>query len=120
MQPLADADSPRLGVGKGVRQWVLQRATSLVVMSYVVFLTLVLVLHTPLRYEHWKALFSQTGVQILSTLFMLSLCWHAWIGLWGVVTDYIKPPTWRLRALGLILLLTTTYFIWGLAIIWRL
>ena len=104
----------------GVQYWLLQRGTSIVIISYIIFIATFLSLNANLQYEHWQQLFTHLGMQIFSSLFLISVCWHSWQGLWGVITDYIKAPALRLGALSSILLLTITYFIWGLIIIWGL
>lgn len=51
-------------------------------------------------------------------LALLSLIAHAWIGIWTVTTDYIKPLWLRLSMHGLVILALLLYVVWGVHIIW--
>ena len=104
--------------GNGLRDWLIQRVTSLVMLFYIVFLLGFFVSHAALDYVAWHSLFSHTAMRLFSTLFLLSLVWHAWVGMWTIVTDYIKPLAWRLMGQILIIIGLLLCFIWGLAIFW--
>jgi succinate dehydrogenase / fumarate reductase membrane anchor subunit len=55
----------------------------------------------------------------LSTLFALfSLALHAWVGLWTVLTDYVKPLILRYLLQAIILLALFVYVVWGIFILW--
>ncbi|BBB15173.1 succinate dehydrogenase hydrophobic membrane anchor protein [Candidatus Rickettsiella viridis] len=104
--------------GNGLRDWLIQRVTSVVMLIYIVFLLVFFVVHSSLSYEQWHGLFSHSAMRLFSTLFLLSLLWHAWIGMWTIVTDYIKPFALRLSVQILIIIGLLLCFIWGLAIFW--
>ncbi|WP_218813401.1 succinate dehydrogenase, hydrophobic membrane anchor protein [Rickettsiella endosymbiont of Dermanyssus gallinae] len=104
--------------GNGLRDWLIQRVTSVVLLFYIVFLLGFFVAHSSLNYAQWHGLFNHTAMRLLSTLFLLSLLWHAWIGMWTIVTDYIKPFALRLSVQILIIIGLLLCFIWGLAIFW--
>jgi succinate dehydrogenase / fumarate reductase, membrane anchor subunit len=118
VNPLSSVKIATRGAGQGVRYWILQRATSLFMTLYLLFLLGFFLYHPHLQYAQWKQLFLGKSMRIGSTLFLISLCWHSWIGLWGVVTDYIKSLTRRLLVLSSIFILCLTYFIWGIMIVW--
>ncbi len=104
--------------GNGLRDWLLQRVTSLVMLLYIVFLLGFFVTHATVDYALWQGLLSHTSMRVFSTLFLLSLVWHAWIGMWTIITDYIKPLVLRLSAQILIIIGLLLCFIWGIAIFW--
>lgn len=104
--------------GNGMRDWLIQRATSVILAAYIIFLLAFIFCHQPLDYLAWKRLFSHLGMRLFSSLFLLSLFWHAWIGMWTLVTDYIKPASLRLVVQLFIIIALFLYFIWGLAIFW--
>lgn len=74
----------------GAFDWMIQRVTAYVLALYTIFLLGFLVT-TDVTFETWSALFDQTWFRIFSLLALLSLGGHAWVGLWTVTTDYIKP-----------------------------
>jgi succinate dehydrogenase / fumarate reductase, membrane anchor subunit len=62
-------------------------------------------------YAHWT-------MRIFSLLALLSLFYHAWIGIWTVITDYIKPVALRLIIEIIVVLALICYLIWGIEILW--
>jgi succinate dehydrogenase / fumarate reductase membrane anchor subunit len=75
-------------------------------------------------YEGWKNLFTFTVLfmplgQILATLAMISLAWHAWIGVRDIWMDYIKPVGLRIFLLVLTLLWLVGSVVYFVHILWR-
>jgi succinate dehydrogenase / fumarate reductase, membrane anchor subunit len=109
----------------GLSDWLLQRATAIVLAAYVVFVTFYLLTNPDLQYNQWLALNSHLCMKVLNVLTVLSIAIHAWIGLWAVLTDYVTvrllgPKATPLRIvlqLGMILV-TLVYVIWALDIVW--
>ena len=104
--------------GNGLRDWLVQRLTSVMLAVYIIFIVGFLMLHSPLQYDDWKGLFTHNVMKIFSVLFLLSLCLHAWIGIWTVITDYIKCSCLRLTLYAVVLLALLITFVWGIAILW--
>ena len=102
----------------GVRDWLIQRVSAVVLAAYVLFLTVYFLLHQPLSYPQWYDLFSCRWMQVFSLLSLLSLLLHAWIGLWTILTDYIKCPCGRIFLEIVFALLLLGYFAWGVLIVW--
>ncbi len=102
----------------GLSTWLLQRVSALILGSYAVLLIGFLICHTPLSYADWSALFACRFVKIATIMVLLSLVAHAWIGLWTVITDYVKCSCMRLGLeLGLALGLLA-YLLWGIRVLW--
>lgn len=109
----------------GLSDWLLQRATAIVMAVYVVFVTFYVLTNPDLQYNQWLALNSHLCMKVLNILTVLSIAIHAWIGLWAVLTDYVTvrllgPKATPLRIvlqLGMILV-TLVYVIWALDIVW--
>jgi len=55
-----------------------------------------------------------------SMLFLLSLFYHAWIGVRDIVMDYVKPASIRLSIHVLVILALVLYVIWSVQILWGL
>ena len=79
----------------GLYDWMIQRATAVVLLTYSVFILGYLLSNPDLDYMQWKSLFEQTWMRIYTLLVLLSIGAHAWIGLWSVFTDYIKSTGLR-------------------------
>ena len=109
----------------GISDWVLQRASSVVMLAY--SLTLVSVIVPNTNYEAWSAFMAQTWMRGFSSFTLFSMIAHAWIGFWGVMTDYVTERMLGHRGdslrFGFLLLMATLllgYFLWGILIIWEL
>lgn len=109
----------------GLSDWLVQRASAVVLLAYTVFLGVYLLTHPDLQYEQWQALFACTLVRVFSLLALLSLIAHSWIGLWGISTDYFTDRMmgsrgnvvrWLVQAGGGLLLFT--YLVWGIQVFW--
>ncbi len=104
----------------GLHDWMIQRVTAVVLAAYVIYLT-VFVLSTPhIQFEVWQALFAQTAFKIFSFLAIASLCFHAWVGLWIISTDYIKITSMRLVFQVLVIISCFALLLWGAQILWSL
>jgi len=104
--------------GRGLRDWVFQRISAILLAAYFVFFIGYLVMHPGLQYQQWKELFDTTWVRLFSFVVLLSLLIHSWIGLWTVLTDYVKKVWVRMYLLSLIVLLLIGYVVWCLQILW--
>ena len=102
----------------GLQDWILQRMSAVVLALYCFFLIAYLITHHPLHYQVWHTLFTHEWMRIFSLLALLSLLLHAWIGLWTIMTDYVKAA-WLRRVAQLGVLSTCLhYFLWGIDILW--
>ncbi len=104
----------------GVYDWLMQRLSAVVLLAYGIFIIAYLLLNPELTYGQWRGLFDQTWMRIFTLLSLLSLCAHAWIGMWSVVTDYIKAVGPRLLVQTLSGLLVFSILIWGIQTLWGL
>jgi len=102
----------------GLYDWMIQRVTAVVLMAYTIFMLAYLLFNPGLDYAQWSALFQGTFMRLFSLLAILSLAAHAWIGLWSVSTDYIKPTVLRFMFQSLCGLLAFVYVVWGIQILW--
>lgn len=109
----------------GLSDWLIQRASAVVLAAYTVFIVAYLLLNPELTYEQWRGLFGELWMRIFTLLTLVSVVAHAWIGLWTVLTDYLTERmmgAWatllRLSAQTLLALAVATYLVWGVEIIW--
>lgn len=102
----------------GLSDWLIQRVSAIILMLYTIFMVGYLLFSPELDYLTWSGLFSQTWMRIFSLLAFLSLAAHAWIGLWTVVTDYIKPTGARFAVQIAIILAIFVFVVWGIQVLW--
>ena len=107
-----------VGAHYGLLDWLIQRISAVVMALYSVALIVYLVLQPELNYDVWGLLFSSLVVRSFTLLFLLSLFYHAWIGVRDVVMDYVKPPGVRLLIHVLVIIALLLYAIWSVQILW--
>jgi len=107
-----------VGAHYGLRDWLIQRVTAVVMAAGSLLLAAFLLLHPDLGYDGWTGLFASQPVRAFALLFLLSLYYHAWIGMRDIVMDYIKPDGVRLVIHVLVILALILYAIWSVQILW--
>ena len=108
------------GARYGLKDWLAQRVTALVMAAYVIFFVGILLICPPRQYEGWHALFSNQWMRIATSIFFISLFWHAWVGMRNILMDYIKPTGVRLGLEIAVVLVLVGYAVWAVQILWSL
>ncbi len=103
----------------GVQDYVSLRTTALIMTAYTFFI-LYIFLSTPvMTYEAWSGLFANIGMKIFTFITLLCIWVHTRIGLWQVLTDYVKCATLRsvlsfvLNTMGLAYVVAGLFILWG-------
>jgi len=104
--------------GNGFRDWFIQRVSALVLGAYSVFLMVYVLMHQQLTYFEWRSLFNHQAMKMATFLALLSLVLHTWVGIWTVLTDYVRPRVVRMTLQVLINLSLLACLVWGLEILW--
>ncbi|MEK6246209.1 MAG: succinate dehydrogenase, hydrophobic membrane anchor protein [Pseudomonadota bacterium] len=107
------------GAHYGLRDWLAQRITAVIMAIYSVIAVFVLFSGKPITYGVWRDLFTQGWMRVATLLFIASLAWHAWVGVRDILMDYIKPAGLRLALEVLVLLTIAAYVGWTIQILWR-
>jgi succinate dehydrogenase / fumarate reductase, membrane anchor subunit len=107
------------GAHYGMRDWLAQRVTAVLMVVYTLALAGVLISRRPVTYTVWRDLFAQGWMRIATLLFAASLAWHAWVGMRDILMDYIKPTGLRLALEVLTVILLAGYLAWTMQILWR-
>ncbi len=101
-----------------LRDWLLQRITAAVMALYSL-LWLGLVAVKPLgTHAAWQQLFACGWMKAASLLFVLSLLYHAWLGVRDISMDYIPVLVWRKVFQVAVVLALLFYAGWSLVILW--
>lgn len=108
------------GAHYGLRDWLVQRVTAVVMAVYTVVVAVHLLMQPSFGYDTWAELFSGNVMRTFSLLFLLCLFYHAWIGVRDIVMDYVKPASIRLTIHVLVILALVLYTIWSVQILWGL
>ena len=107
---------------RGLVDFLIQRLTAIVIGIYVIHLMVIFVLNGGMDYVAWRSYFTSGYSLLLSTLTVLAIAVHAWIGMWTVGTDYIRgekvAKTLRLIYQSFVAVLLVVFLIWSLGLIW--
>jgi succinate dehydrogenase / fumarate reductase membrane anchor subunit len=109
-----------VGAHYGLRDWLAQRVTAVVMAAYVVILAVALLFAPAVNAAYWRALMSVGPMRFLTFLFILSLAYHAWVGIRDIWMDYVQPVGVRLTLHVLTLLVLIGCAGWAVQILWRL
>ena len=104
----------------GVGDWLVQRATAIVMAVFTLALILAVIFTSgPLTYASWSGIFAATWMKFLTFATVISICWHAWIGVRNVFMDYIKPVGIRLALQVLVIVWLVGCAGWAIQVLWR-
>lgn len=108
-----------VGAHYGLRDWLAQRITAVVMAVYSAIIVVVLMLGQPISYTVWRDFFAQGWMRVATLLFAASVAWHMWVGVRDILMDYVKPTGVRLSTQVLVLLVIAGYLGWTVQILWR-
>ncbi|GAD30343.1 succinate dehydrogenase, hydrophobic membrane anchor protein [Photobacterium leiognathi lrivu.4.1] len=102
----------------GIHDFILIRATAIILTLYTVYMVGFFAFGPELTFETWSAFFSQISTKVFTMLALVSILVHAWIGLWQVLTDYIKPAVLRVGLQFFVVAVLFVYLFAGFFIVW--
>ncbi len=108
-----------VGAHYGLKDWLAQRITAIVLAVYTVVLLLALLFTPELNYGSWAGLFASSWMKVLTLLALIALVWHVWIGVRDIYMDYVKPTAVRLFLQVATILALAGYACWAVIILWR-
>jgi succinate dehydrogenase / fumarate reductase membrane anchor subunit len=106
------------GAHYGLRDWLMQRITALIMAAYSLLMAGWLLQHPNVDYDAWTRLFASNVVRSFSLLFLFAVFSHAWVGMRDIVMDYIKSAHIRLGIHVMVILALIMYVIWSVQILW--
>lgn len=114
--------SERIVVGAhyGLRDWLAQRVTAVLMALFTLALLAQLLWPGPLGYERWAGIFSAQWMKVLSFVVIVSLAYHAWVGVRDIFMDYVKPVSIRLALQVFAIVWLVGCAGWAVQVLWRL
>lgn len=104
----------------GMRLWLAQRISAVVMAVYAVLFALLLAISQPATYAAWVAFMSPGWWRVLTLLFFISLYMHAWLGVRDVLKDYIFNLQLRAVLQVLVDVLLIGCLCWICVILWSI
>lgn len=108
------------GAKYGLRDWLAQRVTALLMALFTIVLLVQVLLPGPLGYERWAGIFSQQWMKVITFALIVSLAYHAWVGVRDIWMDYVKPVGVRLALHIFSLVWLVGCAGWAIQVLWRL
>jgi succinate dehydrogenase / fumarate reductase membrane anchor subunit len=114
--------STRIVVGAhyGVRDWLVQRATAVLMALFTVIVIVQCLLPGEMSYDKWAGIFAHQWMKVLTFVMIGSILWHAWVGVRDVLMDYVKPLAARLVLQVAAIVWLVGCAGWALQVLWRI
>ncbi|MEJ7138527.1 succinate dehydrogenase, hydrophobic membrane anchor protein [Amphibiibacter pelophylacis] len=109
-----------VGAHYGLRDWLAQRLTAVLMVMYTVVLGAQMLFAGPLDYDTWAGIFAPQWMKFLTFVVAIALFCHVWVGVRDIWMDYVKPVSVRLflHVFTLVWLLGCTG--WLIQVLWRI
>lgn len=101
----------------GLRDWFIVRVTAVIIATWFFTFLFFWLTHLHPNFPEWHHFLTRPAVRVLTLFAVLSVILHAWIGIWVVLTDYIKAIYLRLFLQVSTILLLMGYGAWALKIV---
>ena len=102
----------------GVHDFILLRASAVILAIYTFYILGFFITTPEVTFEIWQGFFANLCTKILTVLALFSLLVHAWIGVWQVLSDYVKPAFLRGALQFFFAVTLLAYLVAGLLIVW--
>lgn len=114
--------SQRIVVGAhyGLRDWLAQRVTALLMALFTLVVIVQVLLPGEMGYDKWAGIFSRQWMKVLTFVVIVSLLYHAWVGMRDVWMDYVKPVGVKLALQVFTIVWLTGCAGWAIQVLWRL
>ncbi|MDP9125261.1 MAG: succinate dehydrogenase, hydrophobic membrane anchor protein [Pseudomonadota bacterium] len=114
--------SKRLVVGAhyGLRDWMVQRATAVLMALFTLVMIVECLMPGPMSYEKWGSIFAHQWMKVLTFVVIASILWHAWVGVRDVLMDYVKQMAARLVLQVAAIVWLVGCAGWALQVLWRI
>jgi succinate dehydrogenase / fumarate reductase membrane anchor subunit len=102
----------------GVQDWVSLRATALIIMLFSFYIGWFFITTDTVTYDVWQGFFGSLTTKVFTLAALVSVMLHVRIGLWQVLTDYIKPAGLRAGLQYVLNIIAFVYVAVGLFVLW--
>ncbi|MBE1287207.1 MAG: succinate dehydrogenase, hydrophobic membrane anchor protein [Alteromonadaceae bacterium] len=102
----------------GVQDWVSLRATAFIIMLFSFYIGWFFITTDKVTYDVWQGFFGSLTTKVFTLAALVSVMLHVRIGLWQVLTDYIKPAGLRAGLQYVLNIIAFVYVAVGLFVLW--
>ena len=108
------------GAHYGLRDWLAQRITAVLMALFTVVLLVRFIGGGPLGYDKWAGIFSHQWMKTLTFVVIVAMLYHAWVGIRDIWMDYVKPVGVRLGLQVFSIVWLVGCAGWAIQVLWRL
>ena len=108
------------GARYGLRDWLAQRVTAILMALFTIVLLAQVIFGGPLGYDSWAGIFSSQWMKTLTFVVILAMLYHVWVGVREIFMDYIKPVSIRLSLYVFAIVWLVGCAGWAIQVLWRL
>ena len=108
-----------VGAHYGLKDWMAQRATAVVLALYLLLLLCCMALAERLDYDGWAGIFAAVPMKLATVVAVCALAWHAWIGMRDIWMDYVTVTKVRLALQFGTILWLVYCLVWTVQILWK-
>jgi len=109
-----------VGAHYGLRDWMAQRITAAVMALFTIIMAAALLRGAAADYQTWAGFMSGGAIRFAAFIFIVSVCWHAWVGVRDIWMDYVKHTGVRLFLHVATLLALIGEAGWAAQVLWRI
>ena len=109
-----------VGASYGLRDWLVQRVTGVLMALFTIVLLAQVLMPGEIGYDKWSGIFAAQWMKFLTFSVIVSLGWHAWVGVRDIWMDYVKPVGLRLALHVFALVWLSGCIGWAVQVLWRL
>jgi len=109
-----------VGAHYGLRDWLSQRITAVLMVLFTLALLIQVLMPGPLDYARWSGIFAAQWMKVLTFVVIVALAWHAWVGVRDIWMDYVKPVGVRLALQVFTMVWLVACAGWAVQVLWRL
>jgi succinate dehydrogenase, hydrophobic membrane anchor protein len=102
----------------GLRAWLVQRASAVYMLFFIVFFLVHFAVDPPHSYPLWRTWMTSYSMSVITTVFFAAVLAHAWVGLRDVILDYVHLVAVRVCVLALLGFSLVAMGVWMMRILW--
>lgn len=102
----------------GIQDYVSLRASAAIISAFSIYMVYFFIATPQVTFELWQGLFTSIYMKAFTLITLLAILMHVRIGLWQVLTDYVKPHNVRIVLQFVLNLMAFAYVAVGLFVLW--
>jgi succinate dehydrogenase / fumarate reductase membrane anchor subunit len=102
----------------GIQDYVTLRASAAVISAFSIYMVYFFIATPVITFEVWQGLFASIYMKAFTLLTLVAILMHVRIGLWQVLTDYVKAHKLRIVLQFVLNLIAFAYVAVGLFVLW--